>query len=66
MGSGELEIRVTFDQLFRSVALKADGEFAIFALAFDIDDGSNAVFRVTDARADERIGGRARRYRSSR
>src|SRR5579862_3723324 len=53
--SGELEVGVALNQLFRAEILEADGEAAILAFAIHFDDGAEAVFRVADARADERI-----------
>lgn len=52
----ELEVGVAFDEFFGAVVLEADGEAAVVAVVFDLDDGAEAVIGVADAGADERIG----------
>ena len=58
----ELQVRVALDQLLGAVVAEADGQLSIFALAFDLDDGAHSIFRVADARADQRIACGLRRY----
>ena len=53
--SGDLQIGVALDQFLWAVILKAHGKLAVLAFAFDADDRADAVFRVADARADQRI-----------
>jgi len=50
-----LELGVTFDEFFGAAAGKGDGKAAIVVIAFDADDGADAVFRVTDSSAEQRI-----------
>ncbi len=58
----ELEVRVALDQLLGAVVAEADGQLAIFALTFDLDNGAHSIFRVADARANQRIACGLRRY----
>src|SRR5579864_4386171 len=51
----ELKIRISLDQLFGPVVLKAYSQLAIFTLAFDFDNGAEPVLRVPHARANQRI-----------
>lgn len=51
-----MEVGVAFDEFFGAVVLEADGEAAVVAVVFDLDDGAEAVIGVADAGADERIG----------
>lgn len=50
---GELQIRVALEQFLGPMVLEADGNPAVFAVAFDLDDGADAEFRMADALAYE-------------
>ncbi len=43
------KIGETLQELFRSVAGKADGELAFFVFSIDVNDGARAVSRVANA-----------------
>ena len=55
LGLGELG--VAFDEFFGAAAGEGDGEFAVVFVAFDGDDGADAVFGVADFLAEHGVGG---------
>ena len=50
------ELRVPLDKLFRAASRKADGDAAVFVVAFNSDDGSDAKAGVTDFATQHGIG----------
>ena len=59
--SDQLKIGVALDELFGAVILEADREAAVFPFSLYTSDGADAVLRMADARAEERIFGAAGR-----
>ncbi len=53
--SRDLQVCVTLDQFLRAVILKADRKLSFFTLTLDVYDRAHAVFRMANARADQRI-----------
>src|ERR1043166_6128756 len=47
---------VAFDELFGAAAREADGEAAVFVLAFNADDSADAVLRMAHLLADQWVG----------
>ena len=50
------ELGVSFDELFCAATGEAYGDATVFVFAFDAYHGTDAVFRVADFLAEERIG----------
>ena len=51
-----LQLRISLDELFRSPAREADREAAIFFIALNADDSSNAIVWMTNLLPEKRIG----------
>src|SRR5579884_4174567 len=56
--SGRLQAGVALDQFADTVAGEADGDLAILAIVFDVQDGADAERRMAHTRADGKPGGR--------
>src|SRR5260370_4838483 len=54
--SSGLELSVTFDKLFRAATGEAHGQAAVFVIALDAHDGSNAEAWMTDFASEQGIG----------
>src|SRR5208282_806672 len=54
--SHRLQICVAFDELFRAASRETYGDSAIVLFAFHTDYGSNAIIRVANFLAEQRIG----------
>src|SRR5271157_6126047 len=56
MGLHRLKIRVAFDKFLCAASWETHGDAPVVIFAFHADDCSNAVFRMTDLLAKQRIG----------
>src|SRR5882672_12792853 len=65
MRLGRLELGVTFDEFFCAAAREADGDAAVVFVAFNSDNGANAVFRVAYFAAEHGVGGSTARRRTA-
>ena len=50
-----LKLRVAFDEFFRAATGKSDGEATVVFVAFDADNGANAVFGMANSLAEQGI-----------
>ena len=51
-----LQLGVTLDEFFGAAAGEGDGEAAVVFVAFNADDGADAVFGMAHLLTDQRIG----------
>ena len=51
-----MELGVAFDEFFGAAAGEADREAAVVFIAFDADDGADAVFGMADFAAEHGVG----------
>ena len=55
-GSGRFELCVAFDEFLGAATRETDGDAAVFIVAFNADDGANAVGGVTHFASEHWIG----------